>query len=142
MPGAAALLERVRQRARSASCSNNLLEEQQGKLRDCGLDGYIDVLVVSEEAGVSKPDPRIFEIALERLGCAAGEVVMVGDSWAADVIGACDAASGRSGSTRWQAVPDPSAAVEQIRAPDPPDEALAVIFRSGTPSGVRVPPRE
>ena len=130
VPGAAALLERVRQRAKVGIVSNNLLAEQQGKLRDCGLDGHIDVLVVSEEAGMSKPDPRIFEIALERLGCAAGEVVMVGDSWAADVIGACDAGI----RAIWfnplgKPAPDPSAAVEQIRRLDPPDEALAVIFQ-------------
>ena len=61
--------------------SNNLLEEQCGKLRHCELDAYVDVLVVSEEAAV-EADPRIFQIALERLE-SGQEVVMVGDSWAA-----------------------------------------------------------
>jgi FMN phosphatase YigB (HAD superfamily) len=44
--------------------------------------------VVSEEAGVPKPDPEIFRIALEAAGAAPAEAVMVGDSWAADVAGA------------------------------------------------------
>ena len=68
--------------------TNNLLEEQQDKLRQCALDGYVDELVVSEKAGMSKPDPRIFEIALDRLGCHRDEAAMVGDSWPADVAGA------------------------------------------------------
>jgi len=41
-----------------------------------GADGY----VLSFEAGVIKPDPRIFEIALDRLGVNATETLMVGDS--------------------------------------------------------------
>jgi len=86
--GAAQLLAALRARVRVGIISNNLLEEQREKLRHCGLDGFCDVLVVSEEFGVSKPDPRLFEIALCRLDCPAHEAVMVGDSWAADVMGA------------------------------------------------------
>src|SRR4029453_17795860 len=86
--GAPALLAAVRQRSQVGIVSNNLLEEQQGKLRQCGLDRFVDELGVSEETGMSKPDPRIFQIALDRLGRRADEVVMVGDSWAADVLGA------------------------------------------------------
>ena len=37
---------------------------------------------------MAKPDPRIFAIALERLGCAAADAVMIGDSWPADIEGA------------------------------------------------------
>ena len=86
--GAAALLMRVRERAKVGIVSNNLLEEQQDKLRCCELDRYVDLLVVSEEAGISKPDPRIFEIALDRLRGRPQEAVMIGDSWDADVVGA------------------------------------------------------
>jgi putative hydrolase of the HAD superfamily len=86
--GAAALLKAVRERARVGVVSNNLLEEQQDKLQHCQLDQYVDVLVVSEEAGVSKPDPRIFQMTLERLGCQPREAVMIGDSWEADITGA------------------------------------------------------
>lgn len=85
--GAVDLLEAVRPRAGVGIVSNNLLDEQRGKLAHCGLAPYVDVLVVSEEAGLSKPDPRIFDIALSRLGCRADEAVMVGDSWAADIQG-------------------------------------------------------
>ncbi|MEO5894788.1 MAG: HAD-IA family hydrolase [Vicinamibacterales bacterium] len=86
--GAASVLAAVHRRAKVGIVSNNLLLEQREKLRHCGLETCYDVLVVSEEFGVSKPDPRLFEIALTRLECAAHETVMVGDSWAADVMGA------------------------------------------------------
>jgi putative hydrolase of the HAD superfamily len=86
--GAAPALAAVHTRAKVGIISNNLLEEQRDKLRHCGLAAHYDTLVVSEEFGVSKPDPRLFEIALTRLGCVAEETIMVGDSWAADIEGA------------------------------------------------------
>src|SRR5262245_46997872 len=55
--GAAALLPLVRARARVGVVSNNLLEEQADKLRFCGLESSVDALIVSEAAGVAKPDP-------------------------------------------------------------------------------------
>jgi HAD superfamily hydrolase (TIGR01549 family) len=130
--GAGALLAAVKQRAQIGIVSNNLLEEQQGKLRQCALDRFVDELVVSEEAGVSKPDPRIFEIALDRLGRRADEAVMVGDSWTADVVGARAAGiipiwfnPDRAPS------PEPDAGVAELHALEPVDGALAAIFGDG-----------
>ena len=45
----------------------------------------------SDVVGVAKPDPRIFEMALERLGVPAARAIHVGDTPAADVDGACAA---------------------------------------------------
>lgn len=127
MDGAVALLPLVRARAKVGVVSNNLLEEQQQKLRHCGLDGFVDVLVVSEEVGVSKPDPHIFEVALERIGCEASAAVMVGDSWTADVVGARGAGIrpvwfNRHGA----AAPEPG--VDEIRALEPVDDVMRTIF--------------
>jgi HAD superfamily hydrolase (TIGR01549 family) len=129
--GAAALLAAIKPRARVGIVSNNLLEEQQDKLRHCGLDELIDALVVSEEAGVSKPDPAIFRIALDRLGCRADQAVMLGDSWAADIIGALSAEI----RAIWfnplgKPSPDPSAGVPELRTLDAV-EALPLIFGQG-----------
>jgi HAD superfamily hydrolase (TIGR01549 family) len=66
--------------------SNNLVEEQMEKLRVCNLEHLIDSLTISEEAGVAKPDPRIFQIALDRLGCLPNQVVMIGDAWENDIV--------------------------------------------------------
>lgn len=49
------------------------------RLAACGLIAHIDLVVASAEEGVSKPDPAIFRIALERAGCGPGEAAMVGD---------------------------------------------------------------
>ena len=127
--GAATVLRLVRARARVGIVSNNLLEEQRDKLRVCGLDGFIDVLVVSEEAGVSKPDPAIFGLALERLGCAAGDAVMIGDSWPADIAGA--RASGIRAiwlNPRHEAVPEGEADVPQLEGLEPPDALIRMVF--------------
>ena len=49
------------------------------RLAERGLGEYFDLVVGSAEAGVRKPDPAIFRLALDKAGCAAGEAVMVGD---------------------------------------------------------------
>jgi putative hydrolase of the HAD superfamily len=48
----------------------------------------VDAVIDSEVVGVAKPDPRIFEIALERLDVAAAAAIHVGDTPGADVDGA------------------------------------------------------
>ncbi|MGZ4106477.1 MAG: HAD family hydrolase [Tumebacillaceae bacterium] len=65
--------------------SNGHLEEQTGKLRDHGLLGFFDHLIVSTEVGVGKPDVRIFEHALQVCGCEAHEALMIGDSYSNDI---------------------------------------------------------
>ena len=90
-PGALALLQALRPFVRIGIVTNNLTTKQREKLVSCQLDGWIDLLVTSEEVGIPKPDPAIYEAALTRLGCTAHEAVMVGDSWEADVRGAHDA---------------------------------------------------
>lgn len=125
--GAAALMAAVRTRAAVVIVSNNLLEEQQDKLRHCGLAEYVDVLVVSEEVGVSKPAPRIFEVALERAGVGAAEAVMVGDSWPNDVEGARAAGIRAVWFNRdGREAPDPSVPVIRSLEPSPP--TWRVIF--------------
>jgi HAD superfamily hydrolase (TIGR01493 family) len=49
-----------------------------------GWDVYVDEFVLSFEVGAIKPDPAIFQIAVDRLGVPAGETLMVGDSEEAD----------------------------------------------------------
>jgi HAD superfamily hydrolase (TIGR01549 family) len=131
--GAYQLLAALKPHARIAIVSNNLLAEQQGKVALCRFDAVVDALVVSEEAGVAKPDPRIFDIALERIGCRASEAVMVGDSWTTDVLGARAAGIrvvwfNRTG----QPTPDPGAEVEILDRLTPVDRALAVILGRST----------
>ena len=55
-------------------------------LEKYGLLKYIDLVISSAEENVSKPDRRIFEIALNRGGCLPDRAVMVGDRIDNDVI--------------------------------------------------------
>lgn len=56
------------------------------RLEHFGILKYIDLVVASAEEGVSKPDKRIFEIALERSGCKPENAVMVGDRIDNDIV--------------------------------------------------------
>lgn len=53
-----------------------------------GLTSYFDVVVASVDAGAMKPDPRIWDVALRRLGVPASDSWHVGDNYWADVLGA------------------------------------------------------
>jgi putative hydrolase of the HAD superfamily len=64
---------------------------QRRKLAALGLERAFDVVLVSEEEGVRKPDAEIFRRALARCGVAASEALFVGDHPDADVRGAHDA---------------------------------------------------
>src|SRR4051794_32296509 len=53
-----------------------------------GLERYFDVVIVSGEAGVAKPDRRVFELALRKLGGEPSTAWYVGDNIVNDVGGA------------------------------------------------------
>ncbi|MFD1872910.1 HAD family hydrolase [Hymenobacter bucti] len=86
--GALALLQALKPTHKIGIVTNNRTAEQQEKLRYLGMSELVDALITSEEVGVLKPDPRIYQVALARLGSQPAETVMVGDNWLADVLGA------------------------------------------------------
>ncbi len=65
--------------------ANQSLGAEQ-RLERYGLLKYIDLVVASAEEGVAKPDKRIFEIALNKSGCAASHSVMIGDRIDNDIV--------------------------------------------------------
>lgn len=75
-------------RATIGLVTNGPAEIQRDKIRLLGLDAQIDFAVVSGELGVWKPDPAIFDAALERGGVPAKDAVFVGDSARYDIAGA------------------------------------------------------
>lgn len=130
-PGASELLQALSGRARVGIVSNNLYDEQMEKLRVCGLDRFVETLIVSERAGVAKPAPAIFTLALKDLGCAAEECVMLGDSWPADIEGA--RAAGLRGvwfNPGRLAVPAGGEAVRVLHALEPTATAVEMLLAS------------
>lgn len=59
---------------------SNIAFDIRPAFRSAGADTDVDEFVLSFEVGAVKPDPRIFEITLQRLGVEPAEAVMVGDS--------------------------------------------------------------
>lgn len=128
VPGSAELLRAIKPFAPIGIVTNNVLAEQEDKLRQFGLRSLVDELVVSAEEGVSKPDPVIFQRALARLGCEASEAVMVGDAWATDIVGATAAGIRAIWLNRRSLPsPDPGLAAE-IRSLEPADAILRRIL--------------
>lgn len=79
------LLKQLRERGiRVAIVTNMTLDWQLKKISRLGLAPWIDALVSSEEAGVEKPDPKIFRLALKKLGCSARNAVGLGDDPVSD----------------------------------------------------------
>ena len=127
--GALDLLHAVHARAATGVVTNNVASEQRQKIAACGFGPLLDTVVISEETGVTKPDPRIFEIALERLGRSAAETVMLGDAWNTDIEGARAAGIRPIWFNRFGA-PSPDPSVTEIRALEPVAAVMSLIVAS------------
>jgi putative hydrolase of the HAD superfamily len=86
--GAVALVETLTPRFQLGVISNSLPDVQYQKLETLGIRHLFDCIVLSEEFGIRKPDPAIFLHAIGLLGREPEECLYVGDSYAADVVGA------------------------------------------------------
>lgn len=83
------LLERLQGKAKLAIVTNGVSETQRLRLEIHDYERYFDAVVVSGEFGIPKPNPAIFNEALNLLGLSEDEnVMMVGDSLSSDMEGA------------------------------------------------------
>lgn len=88
LPGAIKLCTALAARYRLLILSNGIKDVQDPRIANSALAGLVETVVVSEEAGFGKPDPRIFEYACNRINYhdKAG-ILMIGDSLASDIRG-------------------------------------------------------
>ncbi len=68
--------------------TNGFNEVQYEKIKNSNLEPYFEQIITSEDIGVKKPDPAIFDFALKKANATKKESVMIGDNWEADVMGA------------------------------------------------------
>jgi putative hydrolase of the HAD superfamily len=61
---------------------------QFGKIDQLGIRNEFDLIIVSEEAGVKKPDPAIFELAIQQLNLRPDQCIFIGDHPEKDIEGA------------------------------------------------------
>jgi putative hydrolase of the HAD superfamily len=86
--GGRELLERLRLRGIRSAVVSNFDRRLPGILEGLGLAALLDAIVLPSDAGASKPDRRIFALALERLGVAPEHALFVGDDAGRDLAGA------------------------------------------------------
>ena len=92
VPGAVELLEYLTKRGYPLYIlSNGFAEVQSRKLESGGIARYFKRLILSDEIGVTKPDRRLFDYALQIVGSEASETLIVGDNYDADILGAMNA---------------------------------------------------
>ena len=87
-PDAIPVLSAFKGRVRQYVVTNGSVVAQNGKLKQSGIDRWMDGVFISEELGVPKPDKRFFDL------CAAGipdydpqKTVIIGDSLSSDMLG-------------------------------------------------------
>lgn len=87
-PGTLEALERLKSAGYKLAIVSNAEGQVEADTKRFGLAPFFDVIIDSHIVGVAKPDPRIFQIALERLGVAPDEVRFAGDIFSIDILGA------------------------------------------------------
>lgn len=88
VPGARAVLDTLRRRGLRLGVVSNFDHRLPGLLAALDLAAPLELVLLPGEARAAKPDPRIFALALERLGVAAADALYVGDDAVHDVAGA------------------------------------------------------
>lgn len=89
---------------------------QRAAIAALKIEHLFDAIVISEAEGVSKPDRRIFDLTLSRLGVAAGDAIFVGDHPDVDVRGAQEAGMRAiwKHDEYWGACPHADAAITEL----------------------------
>lgn len=68
--------------------TNGLKEVQRARWAASSLRPYFSDIVISDEVGVAKPDPRIFDVAFTQMdNPPRSQVLMIGDSLSSDILG-------------------------------------------------------
>lgn len=99
--------------------TNGPSDVQWGEVRQVGLEDRVDRVIVAGDIDAFKPDPRIFEAALEGLGIPPRSAVFIGNSADHDVAGAIQAGwsaiwLNRDNSTYPPSLPPPTAAISTL----------------------------
>lgn len=92
IPGAEEALQELAEVATMIAVSNGTESVERGRLKLSGFEKYFDDIFISEAVGVSKPNPKIFQMAMRKLGIEhSDKVLVVGDSLSADIQGGVNA---------------------------------------------------
>ncbi len=105
-PDAVEALEELARKGYRLGIISNFEPWLEDLLRRLGLAGYFEVMVISGNEEYEKPHPRIFQLALQRMGVSPETSLHVGDSPVSDFAGARDAGLRAVLLDRWGRFPD------------------------------------
>ncbi len=86
--GTIEILEYLQPKYKLHIITNGFSEVQHHKMEQAGIKQYFTELITSESVGVKKPNPKIFNFALNKASAKAHNSMMIGDSFEADIQGA------------------------------------------------------
>jgi putative hydrolase of the HAD superfamily len=88
--GASEVLDYLHGKYFMAILTNGFIKLQSDKITESGLKKYFEKIFISESIGSQKPDSLIFEHAIQSVNASEDSILMIGDSWETDVIGAME----------------------------------------------------
>lgn len=92
MPGAVELLQYLHNKGYELNViSNGFKGVQELKLEAGGMNRYIRHVILSEDCGITKPRPGIYDYAMQVCGAKPSSIVMIGDDPTTDIAGALNA---------------------------------------------------
>ncbi|MEH6852262.1 putative hydrolase of the HAD superfamily [Bacillus sp. 491mf] len=86
------IVNAIKMHVKVAIITNGSTQRQTAKIINTHLNSCFDIIIISEEVGFSKPDKRIFELALNKLNVQPESALFVGDDIEKD-IGGCQNAN-------------------------------------------------
>ncbi|WP_025151338.1 HAD family hydrolase [Bacillus sp. H1a] len=81
------ILNTIKMQVKVAIITNGTTQRQKAKIINTNLNSCFDIIIISEEVGLSKPDKRIFELALNKLNVPPEAALFVGDDIEKDISG-------------------------------------------------------
>lgn len=92
-PDSLQTIQRLFENYRLGIVTNGPSDLLDDRLKSVGLAPYFppQVRIAADQVGFFKPEPEIFQAALDALGTTRDHVIFIGDSWKYDVAGALDA---------------------------------------------------
>ncbi len=86
--GAFEILDYLKPKYKLHIITNGFDEIQTQKMESSNILHYFDEIITSESVGVKKPNPRVFEYALQKTEATLENSIMIGDNIEADILGA------------------------------------------------------
>lgn len=86
--GAIELLDYLKPKYSLHIITNGFIEVSKRKIESSDLQNYFETVTYADEIKVLKPDPRIFDLAMEKSQANKKESIYIGDDWIADAVGA------------------------------------------------------